>query len=121
MKVKRLENVCVLSDVCGQQFQFCFCPVSVLFLSVSCEPGFRKEFANLKSQLKDRNKLIDDLEIKEAETNSIHKALQSGVGRNCRGDQEATSLGLKASCKDSAWNSIGSRRRRYSGVVAETR
>ena len=28
----RLENVCVLSDVCGQQFQFCFFSVSVLFL-----------------------------------------------------------------------------------------
>jgi hypothetical protein len=44
------------------------------------------------------------------------------VGRNCRGDQEATSLGLKASCKDSAWKvapSIGSTRRRYSGVVAD--
>ena len=29
MKVKRLENVCVLSDVCGQQFQFCLCFVLV--------------------------------------------------------------------------------------------
>jgi hypothetical protein len=84
--------------------------------------SLRKEFANLRSQVEDRNKLIVDLEMKEAETNSIHKALQSGMGRNCRGDQEVTSLGLKANSKDSAWKvapSAGSMRKHYSEVVAD--
>jgi hypothetical protein len=40
-KVTRLENFCILSDMCGQQFSvlflFCFNFVSVLFLFCFCQ------------------------------------------------------------------------------------
>ena len=78
--------------------------------------GLRKEFANSKSEVENKNKLIGNLEMKAAETNTIHKALQSGVGSNCRGVQMATSLGLKVNFKESAWKvppSPGSTRKRY--------
>ena len=52
--------------------------------------SLRKGFANLKGEGEDKKKLIGDLEMKVAETNTIQKALQSGVGSNCRGVQIAT-------------------------------
>ena len=64
--------------------------------------NLRKEFANLRSQVEDKNKLIVDLEMKSGETKTTHKELQSGVGRNCRGDEEAKFLGLKVNSKGSA-------------------
>ena len=48
----------------------------------------------IKSEVKDKNKLIVDLEMEARETKCIHRALQFGVGNNCRGVKEATSLGL---------------------------
>jgi len=35
-KLKHLENVCVMSDVCGEYFHFCFCFLFVLFLFCFC-------------------------------------------------------------------------------------
>ena len=64
--------------------------------------GLRKEFANSKSEVENKNKLIGNLEMKAAETNTIHKALQSGVGSNCRGVQMAISLGLKVNITERA-------------------
>jgi hypothetical protein len=60
--------------------------------------------------------------MKAAEMNSILKVLQPGMGSNCRGDSEATSLGLQLNSKDSDWNvahSDGRTRKRYSDVVAD--
>jgi uncharacterized protein YlxW (UPF0749 family) len=48
--------------------------------------SLRKEFANLRNEVEDKNKLIVDLEMKAAETNTIHKVLQSGVAGRCSGD-----------------------------------
>jgi hypothetical protein len=45
------------------------------------------------------------------------------VGSKCRGDNEATSIGLQMYFKDSDWNvahSHGGTRKRYSDVVADT-
>jgi hypothetical protein len=84
--------------------------------------SLRKESATLRSQVEDRNKLIVKLEMKEAETNSIHKVLHFGMSGKCRGDQEATSLGLKANSKNSAWKmapSAVSMSKHYSDVVAD--
>jgi hypothetical protein len=53
-----------------------------------------KEFAKIKIEVENKNKLIVDLEMKAAKMNSTLKALQSGVGSNCREDNKATSLGL---------------------------
>jgi len=76
----------------------------------------------LRSEAEDKNKVIVDLEMKAAETNITLKALQSGVGSNCRGDKEVTSVGLQANSKDSDWNvalSAGRTRMRYSDIVAD--
>jgi hypothetical protein len=62
--------------------------------------NLRKEFVRLKSEAEDKNKLIVDLEMKAAETNSTLKALQLGVGGNCRGEKETTSLGTQVNSKD---------------------
>ena len=59
----------------------------------------RKEFAKLKSEVEDKNKLIVDLEMKAVETNSTLKALQFGVGSNSRVDEEATSIGFASEFK----------------------
>jgi hypothetical protein len=78
----------------------------------------------LRSEAEDKNKLIVDLEMKAAETNITLKALQSGVGSNCRGDKEVISVGLQANSKDSDWNlalSAGRTRTRYSDIVADRR
>jgi hypothetical protein len=66
--------------------------------------NLRKEFAKIKIEAEDKNKLIVDLDMKAAEMNSTLKALQSGVGSKCRGENEATSLGLQLNSKDSDWN-----------------
>jgi uncharacterized protein YlxW (UPF0749 family) len=42
--------------------------------------NLRKEFTKLSSEVEDKKKLIVDLELKAAETNSTLKALQFGVG-----------------------------------------
>jgi hypothetical protein len=76
----------------------------------------------MKIEVEDKNKLIVDLEIKAAEMNSTLKALQPGMGSKCRGDNEATSLGLQSNSKDSDWNVVhsdGRTRKRYSDVVAD--
>ena len=86
--------------------------------------SLRKEFVNLRNEGEDKNKLIVDLELKASATSTIHKALQSGVGSSCSGDQEVTSLGLKMNSKDSAWKvaySSGSTKRSYSDVLADRR
>ena len=56
--------------------------------------NLRKEFAKLKSEAGDKNKLIVDLEMIAAETNSRLKVFQFGVGSNYRGDKEAIPLAL---------------------------
>jgi hypothetical protein len=66
--------------------------------------NLRKEFARLKSEVEDKNKLIVSLEMKAAETNSTLKALQFGMGGSCREDYEVTSLGLQVYSKDIIWN-----------------
>ncbi len=79
--------------------------------------NIRKEFAKLRCEVEDKNKLIVDLEKKAAETNSTLKALQCGVGCNCREDKWATSAGEQVTSKDSDWNgapSAGQTRKRYS-------
>jgi len=51
--------------------------------------------------------------MKAVETNTTLKALQSGMGSNCRGDQEVISLGLQVNSKGSDWNvAISARRTR---------
>jgi seryl-tRNA synthetase len=66
--------------------------------------NLRKEFAKLKSEVEDKNKLIVDLQMKATETNSALKELQFGVGNSCRGVKETTSLGLNS--KDSDCNVV---------------
>ena len=56
--------------------------------------NLRKEFAKLKSEAEDKNKLIVELEMRAAEMNSTLKALQFCVGTNSSVDKEATSIGL---------------------------
>jgi hypothetical protein len=78
----------------------------------------------LRGEAEDKNKLIVDLEMKAAETKITLKELQSGVGSNCRGDKEVTSVGLQANFNDSDWNvalSAGRTRMRYSDIVADRR
>lgn len=62
--------------------------------------NLRNEFAKLKREVDDKNKLIVDLEMKTAETNSTLTGLEFGVGSNCEGDNEATSLGLEVNSMD---------------------
>ena len=79
-----------------------------------------KEFAKLKSEVEDKKKLIVNMEMKAAETNSTLRALQLGMGNNCRGVKEATSLGLQVNYKDSDRNvapSDSRTRKRYSDVA----
>jgi len=60
--------------------------------------------------------------MRVVETNSTLKALQFGVGSNCRRDKEATSLGSQATSKDIDWNvapSAGRTKQRYSDIVAD--
>ena len=60
--------------------------------------------------------------MKAAETNILHKALESGVGNRCSGGQEVTSFGLKVNFKDSTWNVAHSAgRTRYSDDLADRR
>jgi len=54
--------------------------------------SLRKELPKLRSEAEDKNKLTVHLEMNTVETNTTLKALQSGVGSNCRGDQEVTSV-----------------------------
>jgi hypothetical protein len=56
--------------------------------------NLRKEFAKLKSEVEDKNKLITNLEMIATETMSALKELQFGGGSSCRGVGETTSLGL---------------------------
>jgi hypothetical protein len=84
--------------------------------------NLRKEFAKLRSEVEDTNKVIVGWEMKAEETESILKALQCGVGGNCRGDKEATSVGLQVTPKGGDWNEVpsaGKTRKRYSDVVAD--
>jgi hypothetical protein len=86
--------------------------------------SLRKQFAKLRSEVEDKNKLIVDLEMKAAETNTTLKALRCGMGSNSRGDQEATTLGLQVNSKDNDWNvalSAGRMRMRYSDIMADRR
>jgi len=46
--------------------------------------------------------------MKVAETNSTLRAVQLGVGINCGGDKEATSLGFPVNSKDSVQNVVPS-------------
>jgi hypothetical protein len=83
--------------------------------------NLRKEFAKLKSEVEDKNKLIIGWEQKAAEADNMLNALQGGAGANGRGDKETTSVGLQVTTKDSDWNvtpSVG-RTRMYSDVVAD--
>jgi len=85
--------------------------------------NLRKEFARLKNEVEDKNKLTVDLKMRVAETNSTLKALQFGLGGNCRGNKEATSLGSQVTSKDIDWDvapSTGRTKKRYSNVVADT-
>jgi len=80
----------------------------------------RKEFASLKCEVEDKNKLIVDLEMRVVETNSTLKALQQGMGGNCRGNKEATCS--QVTSKDIDWGvapSAGRTKKRYSDVVAD--
>ena len=84
--------------------------------------NLRTEFAKLKCEVEDKNKLIVNLEMKAAETNNTLRALQLGVGNNCGEDKEATSLGVPVNCKDSDQNVVPSgvrTRKRYSDVLAD--
>jgi len=84
--------------------------------------NLRKEFARLKSEVEDKNKLTVDLEMRVAETNSTLKVLQFGVGDNCRGDKGVTSLDSQVNSKDIDWNvapSAGRTKQRYSDIVAD--
>jgi len=84
--------------------------------------NLRKEFASLKCEVEDKNKLIVDLEKRVVETNSTLKALQLGVDCNCRGNKEATSLGSRVTSKVIDWSVApfaGRTKKRYSDVVAD--
>lgn len=78
--------------------------------------NLRKEFAKLKCEVEDKNKLIVNLEMKAAETISTLRALEIGLGKNCAGYKEATSPGFPVNYKDSDQNvapSGGRTRKRY--------
>jgi len=83
--------------------------------------NLRKEFASLKCEVEDKNKLIVDLEMRVAETNSTLKALQLGVDGKWRGNKEATSLGSQVTSKDidRGVAPAGRTKKRYSDVVAD--
>jgi hypothetical protein len=86
--------------------------------------SLKKEFANLRSIVEYKSKRIVDLEMKAEETNSILQALLAGAGNYCRGDQDATPLGLQANSKDTDWtvaHSVGGTRKRYSDAVEDRR
>ena len=90
-----------------------------IFKAVS---NFRKEFASLKCEAEDKNKLLVDLEMRVADTNSTLKALQFGVDGNCRGNKETTSLGSQVTSKDTDCGlapSAGRTKKRHSDVVAD--
>jgi hypothetical protein len=60
--------------------------------------------------------------MKAAESNSILQALETGGGSNCRGDQQATSIGLQVNSKDTDWRvalSAGRTRKRYTDIVQD--
>jgi len=59
--------------------------------------------------------------MRVVETNSTLKALQFGVGSNCRRDKEATSLGSQATSKDIDWNvaPAGRMKKRYSIIMID--
>jgi hypothetical protein len=81
----------------------------------------RKEVAKLKCEVKDKNKLIGELEKKAAETNNILNALQAREGSNGGEDHVPTSLGWKVNPTDRASGlevAAGRTRRSYSDVVA---
>jgi len=83
----------------------------------------RNESAKFKREVHDKNRLIVDLEMKTAETNSTLTGLEFGVGSNCEGDKEATSLGLEVNSMDRDLHmapSDGRMRKHYSHVVAGT-
>jgi hypothetical protein len=85
--------------------------------------NLRTEFARLKSEAEDKNKLIVCLEMKVVETNSTLKGLQFGAGDNYRGDKGATSLGSQVTSKNIDWNvahSADRTKKRYSDVVADS-
>jgi hypothetical protein len=81
----------------------------------------RKEFASLKCEVEDKNKLIVDLENRVVEANSILKALQLGVDGNCRGNKEVTSVGSRLNSKAIDWSvaPADSTKKRYSDMVAD--
>jgi len=79
--------------------------------------NLRKEFAKLKCEVEDKNKLIVSLEMKASGTNSTPRPLEIG----CAGDKEVTSPGFPVDCKVSDRNvppSEGRTRKLYSDVVA---
>jgi len=79
--------------------------------------NLRKEFAKLKCEVEDKNKLIVSLEMKATETNSKLRPLEFG----CAGDKEATFPGFPVNYKNSDRNvpPSGVRTRKlYSDVVA---
>jgi hypothetical protein len=83
--------------------------------------NLRKEFAKLMSEVEDINKVIECLEMKAEETNSIFKALECGEGDNCREDKDVTSVGLQVTPTDIDLNRAplaAKTRKRYSVVVA---
>jgi len=61
--------------------------------------NLKTEFAKLKFEVENKNKLIDILEMVPAETNNTLTAVQLGVGINFGEDKEATSLGVPVNCK----------------------
>ena len=79
--------------------------------------NLRKEFAKLKCEVQDKNKLILNLEMKASETNSSLRPLEIG----CAGVKEATSPRFPVNWKVSDWNvppSGGRPKKLYSDVVA---
>jgi len=79
--------------------------------------NLRKEFAKLKCQVENKNKLFLRLEIKASGTNSTLRPLEFG----CVGDKEATSPGFPVNWKVSDRNvppSGGRSKKLYSDIVA---
>jgi len=78
--------------------------------------NLRKEFAKLKCEVEDKNKLILSLEMKASGTKSMLRPLEFG----CAGDKEATSPGFPVNWKVSDRNvppSGGRTKKLYSDVV----
>jgi len=79
--------------------------------------NLKREFAKLKCEVENKNKLTVSLEMKAAETNSTPRPLEIG----CAGDKEATSPEFPVNCKVSDRNvppSGGRTRKLHSDVVA---